>query len=275
MWPLDRSASAEVLRIGRQAVERWKSVDGKFSLSAVHALPQDTAPQSPRLEEAVAMLYPTVPKAAVTLVLESAWLPVVLVDTGATLLRLTQVDALVRHRFRLQYSDAPDSLAVWELRIEQRAGNRYALAYGMRPRLKQGLIDAARAVGLEWAAMTPALAWGIKRSHLGKALPRSTGWFAWPEQDRTLVARLVSNEVAGLNSGAPCVADETNLLGLIAAEDVRLGIASTSDLIVAPTWGPVARAARAGERVVWLDVLAPNRPRASPSFANVPQRLPA
>ena len=275
MWPLDRVGPNECLRIGRHAVERWKSVNGTLSLQSEHALPQVAVPQPQHLTGAIRALYSTVPAAPVTLLLESAWLPVMLVDTGAALLRAAQVDALVRHRFGQQYSDGPDPVAAWELRIEHRAGGRYALAYGMTPRLKQTLTDVARAVGLEWAAMTPGLAWGMERLRSAKGVTRPTGWLAWPEQDRTLLVRLASTEVVGFNAGAPRVADEASLLRLIDAESVRLGVQSTSDSFAVATWAPTSRAARAGERVVWLDARVQGGLSAVPGRSTPIKKVPA
>lgn len=275
MWPLDRTVANECLRIGRHAVERWKNVDGTLSLLSEHALPQGAALQPQHVTEAIRVLYSIVPTAPVTLVLESAWLPVMLVDTGPALLRAAQVDALVRHRFGQHYSDGPDPVAGWELRIEHRAGSRHALAYGMTPRLKQTLLDAARGAGLEWAAMTPALAWGMQRLRPAKALPRSTGWFVWSEQDRTLVAQLASNEIVGVNAGASRVADDASLLRLIAAEGARLGVESTSEPIVAATWAPVPRAARSGERFIWCDARAQGRRSTVPGLSTPIKRIPA
>ena len=104
--------------------------------------------------------------------------------------------------------------------------------------------------------MTPALAWGMERLRPNKALLGPTGWFAWPEQDRTLLVRLASSEVIGFNAGAPRVSDEASLLRLIDAESVRLGVESTSEPVVAATWSPVQRAARSGERFIWRDARA-------------------
>lgn len=224
-----------------------------LSLAAEHALAQDNAPQPQRLNEAIAGLYATAPGAPITLVLESAWLPVMLVDTGPTLLRAAQVEVLARHRFGLQYSDGADPVAGWELRIEQRAGSRQALAYGLPPRLKQTLVDAARTLGLEWAALTPGLAWGMERLRPARAWPRSVGWWLWPEQDRTLVARIESGAVVGLDAGAPPATDEPDLLRLVEAGGVRFGIESTTDPVAAATWHSVPHAARVG-RINWLDV---------------------
>jgi hypothetical protein len=275
VWLRDRAHLTECLRIGRHAVERWTTVDAALALSATHALPQSSTPNPQRIAEAIAALYADAPDTPVALVLESAWLPVMLVDTGKTLLRAAQVEALVRHRFRLLHSDGLDPVSAWELRIEHRAGGRHALAYGMTPRLKQTLIDAARAVGLRWAAMTPAFDWGLGRLRPAKAWPRSTGWFAWTEQDRTLLARIESKQLVGFNAGAPRVADASSLLALVDAEGVRLGIESSSDPIGAATWGSAPSAARVGERVTWFDVRGDGRVSAASRLGSQTTRVPA
>lgn len=275
MWPLKRAPIEECLRIGRHAVQRWQTVDGALSLLSEHALTQDAAPQSKRLAEAIGTLYPASPGKPITVLLESAWLPVAIVDTGPNLLRATQVEALARHRFGLHYADSNDPVAAWELRIEHRAGSRHALAYGLSPSVKQTLVDAARTLGLEWAVMTPAMAWGLERLHPTGAWSRSAGWFLWPEQDRTLVARIASNELGGLNPGAQRADDEPGLLRLVDAESVRLGVVSIADPIVAATWGSVPRAARIGGRVTWLDVRGQAGPGATPRRSTVAEKAPA
>jgi len=275
VWPLSRPKAEEVLRIGRHAVERWKAVDGSLAQVSAHALPQDAPPHPQRLAEAVSTLYASAPALPITLVLESAWVPVMLVDTGAALLRSAQVDALVRHRFGLHHSDSLDPVTAWDLRIEYRAGSRCALAYGMPPGLKQTLIDAGRAAGLEWAAMTPALAWGMERLRIAKRWPRTSAWFLWPEQDRTLVARVASNEVVGFNPGAASAGDETTLKRLVDAECARLGIESTTDPIAAARWYAALRAARAGDRFAWLDLSEQGSPLATPAKPTPPARVSA
>jgi hypothetical protein len=263
VWPRERADATECLRIGRHAVERWKRVDGTLSRAATHALPQEVAPQPKRLIEAISAMYsadiPTAPGMRITLVLESAWLPVMLIDTGPTLLRASQVEALVRHRLGMQFSDGPDPVAGWELRIEQRAGSRHALAYGLAPRLKQTLIEAARTANLEWASMTPALAWGLEHRRSAGPRSRSNEWFLWPEQDRTLVARVLTNDVNGLNPGAPKVLSEAHVLQAVDAESVRLGITSIADPIVAATWDGAPRVAQPDERIQWLGVRSSSR----------------
>jgi hypothetical protein len=253
VWPRDRAAGAEWLRVGRRSVERWKNFGGTCSLVAEHAMPHEAAPNAQHLNEAIALLYRDAPSAPVTLILESAWVPVMLVDTGRTLLRAAQVEALVRHRFGLYFVDGIDPVATWELRIEQRAGHPQALAYGMPPRLKRTLTDAGGVAGLRWAAMTPAFAWGCERLPT-KRFSRASRWFVWGEQDRTLLARMAQHGVSSLNAGAERVASATEVLRLVDAERMRRGVEATTDRIAVSTWGAAPLCAGSDERIDWLDL---------------------
>jgi len=254
VWPRDRTAPAECLRIGRHSAERWAAVDGGLSLQAQQRLPQDRALQPSVLVEAMAALYPSPPGCPVALILESAWLPVMLVNMGERFLRAAQLDALVRHRFALRDPDSSDPVAGWELRADHRAGSQHALAYGLALQLKQALLDSARTVNLELTAITPALSWGMERLLPAKGWRRTAAWWLWPEQDRTLVVRILSNEVAGLNAGAPPVTDESELLQLTDIESARLGLGPMMDPIAAAIWSAAPRAAQAGERFSWIEV---------------------
>ena len=274
MWPFDRAIDVEYLRIGRQAVERWKTVEGGLALQGEHALPQDAGPLLQSLVEPIRALYPGASRTPVTLILESAWLPVTLVDVGPSLLRAAQLDALVRHRFGLHHSDSGDPVASWELRIEHRAASQQALAYGLAPQMKQALMEIERTAGLKWAALSPAMSWGLQRLRPTKTWSRFTGWWLWPEQDRTLVAHIVGGEVVGFNPGASPANDEAALLRLVEVESARLGIDSSADSIAAATWGAAPRAARSGERLAWLELQGPHRlPTAS--GAKTAMRTPA
>jgi hypothetical protein len=272
VWPLDRNAGHEYLRVGPHAVERWKDARGALSLEASQALQPDAVAQAQVLVAAVRALYSNKPEKKVTLLLESAWLPVMLVDTGSTPLSSVQFDALVRHRFGLHYGDMRDPVSAWELRIEHQAGRRHALAYGLSPRIKQALIEAGEASGVKWDAMLPAIGWG--RQRLRPAAPRAsaTAWWAWQEQDRLLVARTARNEIVGFNSGAARFDDETGIVHLIESEEARLGVATKTDPITVAVWDDPARARPRGERLLWQDVRGPVSQTAS-AFA--PSRVQA
>ena len=84
MWPRSRKSGEEILRIGRHAIERWTLADGVLSMVASHGLGPDAGVLShvASLVDGVGVLYPAAPSIAITLVLESAWMPLVLVDAG-------------------------------------------------------------------------------------------------------------------------------------------------------------------------------------------------
>ncbi|MEP7296800.1 MAG: hypothetical protein ABI702_11475 [Burkholderiales bacterium] len=258
MWRRDRGAGRDCLRIGRLAVERWAIADGVLTLRAQAPLPQDVAPRLASLNATIRALYPDATQTSIDVVLESAWVPVTLVDTGAALLRSGQVDALARHRLGLQFSDAADPVAGWDLRIEQRVGDRHALVYGMSPLVRQALIDAGSACGLTWSSMSPAFAWGLERMASVLHWGSGGGWFLWPEQDRTLVARLASGRVCALDPGAAPLGDGAAAARLVNAERVRQGMASSAVPIIAATWDAGLRTPKPRDVIDWLDVRNPH-----------------
>ena len=255
MWRRERSG-AEVVRVGRHAVERWASVEGGLLLVATQTLPPDAMPKLQTLAGTVHTLYTTPTRAKVTVVIESAWLPVMRVDTGSTWLRASQVEALVRHRFGMYEWDALDPVSQWELRIEHRSGTRSALAYGLSPALKQTITAAAQSLGLRLTALMPAFAWGLGRLRPDKAWSRAAGWWLWPEQDRTLVARIARGETLCLNAGAATAQTDAAVLRLVEAECARWGIGATPEPAAAAGWDVVPAALDRGNSasVRWIDV---------------------
>lgn len=254
MWPLDWNAGHEYLRVGRHALERWNDVGGVLTLGGSEALGPDAGEQAHALVPAARALYANAPGKKVTLLLESAWLPVMSVDTGAALLSPAQLDALVRHRFGLHHGDIRDPVSALELRIEHQAGRRHALAYGLSPRVKQALIEAGEAIGVKWAAMLPAFGWG--RGRLGPTTPRrsTAAWWVWQEQDRLLVARTARNELVGFNPGAARLNDEAGVVRLIESEEARLGVTTRTDSITVALWDAPTDPKRRGERLLWQDI---------------------
>ena len=101
MWPFDRIGRGpdnEVLRIGRIAAERWARSSAGLTVTASAALPTGRSLKPSDLAPAIAELYRDKPSAGISLVLESAWLPIMLVDTGTSVLSTRQIQMLVRHR---------------------------------------------------------------------------------------------------------------------------------------------------------------------------------
>lgn len=253
MWPFDqhfdrRSNSAEALRLGRQTLERWAE-GPRGTLSLVASQPWTFNPADPTagLVDALRALGMGEAKGRVTLLLESAWLPVVLADTGAVMLRATQVEALIRHRLGLNFASSHSPVSSWELRIEQRAGAPYAVAFGLAPHIKQGVLAAGESVGVTWHSLQPALSWAAQ--HLRPALRHA--WWVLAEQDRLLVAQISGGEMVSLNPGAETVHDEAGVLRLIESEAVRCGMPPDELPIVVSYWPGSMPQLPASKRVTW------------------------
>jgi hypothetical protein len=181
-------------------------------------------------------LYPVADGQQVDLVIESACVPVILVDTGGVIWSPSQIDALVRHHLGLHYDDGLEKVATWTIRADHRAGERYALACGIPPLLLAALETAAREVSLKWATTLPALTVGWQRRRRAGGVPLHTGWFVWQEQDRSLVARVDRGRVTGLNAAAPRFENADDVDRLIRTESFRLGLAEGNDPVNIGSW---------------------------------------
>jgi hypothetical protein len=264
VWPLD-SARREHLRIGARAVERWVGATSRLECIASHALPATPghAGTGEHLQAALQALYAGRKSAgAVTLVLESALMPALLVETGAELWTPAQVQQLVRHRLGALYGAPGAAADAWDVRIDYRIGERFALGYGLPVALAGALAGACAAAGLRCRHLLPGLAWGLGLLKPARHWPGHRGWFAWAEQDRTLLARIEDGRAVALNAAAPAGTDPAHLLRQVGIESIRSGT-PTDDPILATRWSaePAARLAQqAGQlpAVSWLDIGGPD-----------------
>ena len=158
MWPFEFLGGRETLRVGRHVIERWVEVAGGLSLASSQSLPEEPRLDTASLASTLQALYPTPSAAAITVVLESIWLPLVLAEVGPALWKPAQVKALMQHRLNLAHGQAVDSASSWDLRVNHLAGERFALGYGLHPSLKQSFVEAGKPLGLKWAALLPSFA---------------------------------------------------------------------------------------------------------------------
>ena len=254
MWPFDRGRDREYLRVGAIGIERWRSVEGGLTLVAEHRFAEVPAQSVQIMAAAVSALYPDGAASRVTVLLESACLPTMLIDTGPDHLSNKQLEALVRHRMSLAYEDDHNPVAILGLRIEHRAGQRHAMAYGLAPDFKQALLDAGGPAGVTWDAWLPAFSWGLQRLRSSGQRLSAEGWWLWPEQDRTLVARFASNQIVGLNPGAPRADTSADVLRLVDVEAARLGVTVVREPIAAASWNSLRGLARPDDSVSWWSI---------------------
>jgi hypothetical protein len=273
----------ECLRIGRHAVERWaaSSRGQGWTLGAKVPLPEDALTRPAHLVAAITSLYPSPPAASISVVLESAWLPVVLAETGGTLVSDAQAQALVRHRLQRRYDTASDPVAAWDVRVDFLAGDAHALGYGLSPQVHQALTAAAEALGLTWRAITPAWVWGWawawQRFKPADLFPDQIGWWGWQEQDRMLLAQVsVHGSKAQLTSLHPGLAwsDDAQVLHrTVQAEAIRLGLPETPKAIRVAMWTPAPADAPA-LNLKWLSVgVEPTKSAALHRAVSVTPRL--
>lgn len=257
MWPFDRAHGKEYLRVGRHSMERWVGSPDGLSLTGSCALTVPATP--PRLdpqnvESALHALYPAKPRRSITVLLDSVWLPVLLADVGTAPWTAAQVEPLLRHRLHLlqggQSASAPD----WELRVDHRAGDRFALGYGLPLGLKQLFVDVGGALGLRWSSMLPAFAWGLQWLRPARDWAGRSGWWAWPEQDRVLLARIASNRIVVLNAAANSTEDPAQITRMVEIERARSGTQATAEPIAAATWGQARYHAMGLNRLAWLSI---------------------
>jgi len=249
VWPLDRTRPKTLLRIGRVAIERWQAQGTSFALASSHAFHAELPPAAEHLAAGLKALLADDRPAQAALVLESAWLPLLLADTGGLLWSAAQADTLVRHRFSQSHDDPAEPVARWELRMDFRPGERFLLAHGLAPSVKAALTQSAQDLGLAWTALWPAFEWGWHR--LGRHAARD-GWWAWMEQDRCVMASRAGGRWDGLHPALPLPDDAAAVAHLVEAEALRLGRADAA--VLAACWRPAAQLPRSSERVGWRSV---------------------
>lgn len=235
MWPLNRVSPREVLRLGHLAAERWTDGPEGLTLSSSQPLlpPSKALAQLPSSIEA---LFAGAQASSVTVVLESAWVPVMLAETGASVWRRAEVEALLRHRLALLHDDPADPVGEWDVRVDHRAGEPLALGYGFSPRLRNALDQAARTLGREWSALVPAWAWGWQRSHPQRHWGQKDGHWSWQEQDRTLLGSFRAGRLVAFDAACePCESGEP-LAQALAVHKLRHGLQAFTWPLASSGW---------------------------------------
>ena len=235
MWPLDRFARADVVRIGAHAIELWRGGARAFERVAREALPRrGSLFDASALVEPLQAIAGRVTNRRAIAVLESAYAPVLLADTGGVLTRAAQVDALLRHRFGLAYGIPGRDASGWRVRWTHRYGDRYALGYGLDPVVEAAMLEGATSANLTFAAWMPALEWSLTRfGRRGRAA--GCPWWVWAEQDRSLAVHLSGGQVDALD---PALLDADSVTGIeraIAAATARASLhTSTAGEVASP-----------------------------------------
>jgi hypothetical protein len=256
VWRLRQPSSREVLRLGRVAVERWQEVPGGLVCVATRPLAADAVDRFEELPSAIEALFGASKGAHVTVVVESAWLPVMRVETGPAVWRRAEVEALLRHRLGLLYDEPSDPVREWDMRIDHRAGESWALGYGFSPRLREALAEAARLTGHEWASLSPAWAWGWQRMRPQRHWAGKTGHWAMHEQDRMLLGSFEAGRLIALNAAATVCDSSESLMQELVSHGARSGLAPVEWPCAATTWRAAGDLPVNTGRVMWQGLAA-------------------
>lgn len=229
MWPLERRR--DVVRVGRGRVERWQPATDGLVLCDQRVIAAHDGPNPEVLRAALQDLLGANIAGSADIVLESAWLPLMLLNVGTAPWSTAKLQALLRHRLGELYGKA--SVDAWNLLLDYRPGDAKALGYGLAPGIKQAVVDAASATGQKLASVQPAFQWAARRL---KPQRRTEGWWLWLEQDRALLARVRQGRVVALNAAAPLPRDEADSARLANIEARRLGHAHQVTTAVTAGW---------------------------------------
>lgn len=251
MWPFERSGSGDVVRVGRLSVQHWAASAAGLVLKGEQRLPQES-PDAAALSTALTTLMAGTSAKAATALVESAWMPVMLVDTGGALASRAEVQALARHRFDAAHGSAHGDNAARDLRVDHLAGDRFARVCGLASPVAQVLSEVALKSGSPWQRVVPACAWGWRQTTNGQFARQKNAWWLWPEQDRTLVVRVAAQQWIGLNAGADVAADGAAVERAVATESARSGVVDPTRPIVAAAWLPPERLPAASGRTTWM-----------------------
>lgn len=227
MWPLE-IGRPDIVRVGAHRIERWTWAKGWTCLGEADLPERGSAYAAAVLLDPLRrMVAPGSGKKALVAVIESALIPVILVDTGGRLWKVEQIEGLVRHHLRLTYGGPEAPVDAWQVRFDHRFGDRFALGFAAGDGVMSVLHDAARSAGTTWRGIVPAFAWafdGVRRLRHGR--------WVLEEQDRSIVADLERGRITALNpagmplfAGSPCLAldddDEDGSLTEIASWRLR------------------------------------------------------
>ena len=257
----------EILRLGAQTAERWSgSLRSGFVKVAEKPLFAGAALQPECLMTALPALYGADQSAKkVAVLLESPWLPVILLDGMESLQTVTQTTAWMRHRFRRLYGSAMDDLSTWDVRAEHVHDRHRVLGHALPSSIRLNLIAAAQQCGVKLVAMTPAWNWAWQHNQAERRLQGRSGWWVYAEQDRLMLLRHEKGEPIYLNAAIPQGAlDEVDVAVLADTEALRGGIRNTADSIALATWLEPSTLPEPRGRVTWRSfAAASNEPQST------------
>lgn len=262
MWPLDGGRGKDVLRLGSNSAELWRAEGQSFDIveSQTHARRSSLYDTQPLAATLAALATRSTSRRA-TVIIESAFLPLMLVDTGGALWSDKQLEALLRHRFGLAYGGTSVNVAPWTFRSDYRFGERFALAFALPPTVKS-VLNGALAAGWKFGEWTPAFSWSWSKWRR-RSPATGSQWWLCSEQDRTLLAHTTDGRANALHAALPRFSAEKQLMRRVDSEQLRSGVGSAQDPIGAVCWN-ANELPETTARVRWLTLRTGNESAMQP-----------
>jgi len=235
-----------VVRACRGEVQLWQSGRDGFVLVDARAIGEGTGqPTASALKDSLTALLVAnvtpddVAGSTFDLVLESAWMPTVSLDTGTSLWAPVQLEALLRHRLEQSYADDATSVGKWDVRIDHCPGDVFALGYAVDPATRDAALQACAIAGLKWHSLQPAFNWGWQqlasvRRRVGPSRPHVC-WL-WAEADRALTAMVVRGRTMALNPAGALPRDDAEAVPLARREAARFGFNANEIHVISAGW---------------------------------------
>jgi hypothetical protein len=234
VWrPSLRRKPNAVLRLCRDRVEWWAPGQASLEHRGASLIEGESGSDLVPLEQAMRSLLEAhradLEGCRLDVVIESAWLPVVAIDTRRQLMSSTELDALLKHRIEHTYRDGSASPQSWDTRLSHQPGDDLAVGFAIDVRLKRMLLAQLASCQARALSMQPAFTWGWdqsrqERREACKGAPAKSVWWLWEESDRTLAALAGKGQVRVLNVAAPQAAQQ-DAVTIARREALRHGIA--------------------------------------------------
>jgi len=255
VWrPSLRRKPRAVLKLCRDRVEWWTPGRELLEYRGACLIEGSSWPDLVALEQAFRSLLEThrteLAGGRLDVVIESAWLPVIAIDTRRQLLTPAELEALLKHRLEHTYLDGSADSQGWETRLSHRPGDDVGVGYALDTRLRRLILAQLASCHVRVLSIQPAFAWGWAlsaqdRRRVCAGSPAKSVWWFWEEGDRHLAALADKTRVRVLNVAAPRSV-EHDAASLASREALRHGIvqADLPVLTSRPEQSPVGTLSR-------------------------------
>jgi hypothetical protein len=219
-----------LLHLGRHRLVWWWPEEGGWRLLGQDDLAEGAAVA--HVAELVARQFAAHPSARITLLLDSYWMPNMLLPLAGHALSRAAVESWAQGRLADLYGGVQGGHLVQTRYVK---GESHAWVAGCaRP-----LLDALRS-GLAGAPhqILPSLGWAWGQAMRHPNLPKAGVWLVWAEQDRSLWAQLRQGRMVALNPAGAKVASVNDLAAGAGVAAARAGSVLANEPIVGLSLAP-------------------------------------